>query len=125
MVYPASKLFFVGLKQASKALVKRIENRATTHPRFRSLCVSIGHFWFKMKPDKNDPEHKLKEEQAAQFGAGLMSEFMIFSLLSGIVTYEYIVSLKKEEAKTAALDARLSDLERDIASLKKRTLFGK
>lgn len=115
--FPVAKLGFLLIKQVSKPFAKSIAARAKKSPLFKDwVCVPIAqlfHFYeVKMKmralnlgQGKVTKVPKLTETKAVEQGAEILSEFIIISIASGILIYEYNRSKEKDDAKEEKLKA--------------------
>jgi len=115
--FPVAKLGFLLIKQVSKPFAKSIAARAKTSPLFKNwVCIPVAqafHFYeVKMKmralnlgTGKVTKVPKLTETKAVEQGAEILSEFIIISIASGILIYEYNRSKEKDDAKEEKLKA--------------------
>jgi len=127
--FPVAKLGFLLIKQVSKPVAKSIAARAKTSPLFKNwVCIPVAqlfHFYeVKMKMralnlggGKVTKVPKLTEAKAVEQGAEILSEFIIISIASGILIYEYNRSSEKEEAKEEKLKADRESIKNKIFEL--------
>jgi len=118
--FPVAKLGFLLIKQVSKPIAKQIAARAKNSRLFREyVCIPVAQLfhWYEIKMKmrmlniggKVTKVPKLNDAKAVEQGAEILSEFIIISIASAILIYEYNRSKEKEDAKETA---RVQDTEK-------------
>ena len=127
--FPVAKLGFLLVKQVSKPLAKSVAARAKNSPFFKNwVCIPVAqlfHFYevkMKMKAlnlgtGKVTKVPKLTEAKAVEQGSEILSEFIIISIASAILIYEYNRSSEKDEAKENKLKADRESIRNKIFEL--------
>jgi len=127
--FPVAKLGFLLVKQVSKPLAKSVAARAKKSPFFKNwVCIPVAqlfHFYeVKMKmralnlgTGKVTKVPKLTEARAVEQGSEILSEFIIISIASAILVYEYNRSKEKEDAKEEKLKADRESIKNKIFEL--------
>jgi len=127
--FPVAKLGFLLVKQVSKPLAKSVAARAKKSPFFKNwVCIPVAqlfHFYeVKMKmralnlgTGKVTKVPKLTEAKAVEQGSEILSEFIIISIASAILIYEYNRSKEKEDAKEEKLKADRESIKNKIFEL--------
>merc|ERR1712062_660101 len=118
--FPLAKLGVLVIKQISKPLANSIARRARTNDFFRNwilLPTSQLFHWADVKVrmrilnlGKVTKVPKLDEKKAIDTGAQLLSEFIILSIASGILIWEYRRQSAKDEAKQIELEREKREL---------------
>ncbi|XP_067875051.1 optic atrophy 3 protein homolog [Heterodontus francisci] len=124
--YPIVKLLMLGVRQVSRPLANSIKASARRSQFFkRYICLPPAqvYHWIEMKAKmrimgfKGAQVQPLSEEVAAELGAELLGEAIVFGIGGACILAEYIRqaanSLKKEEA----LNSTLQSLEQQVAQL--------
>eukprot|EP00092_Neocalanus_flemingeri_P095450 GFUD01121443.1.p1 GENE.GFUD01121443.1~~GFUD01121443.1.p1 ORF type:complete len:327 (-),score=106.22 GFUD01121443.1:12-992(-) len=127
--FPVAKLGFLLVRQVSKPLAKSVAARAKKSPFFRDwVCVPVAqlfHFYeIKMKmralnlgTGKVTKVPKLTEAKAVEQGSEILSEFVIISIASSILIYEYNRQTEKDEVKQEKLKADRESIKNKIFEL--------
>jgi len=127
--FPVVKLGVLVIKQISKPLANFVKRRAVNNKFFRDyICMppaQIYHFFDdrvtyyvrNVDPTDKNPHKRLNEKAAIDLGANLLGEFVIISVASIILVWEYNRQKEKEAAKEAMelqvareMEARVTDL---------------
>jgi len=117
--FPIAKLGFLVIKQISKPIAKRIAASAKNSRIFRDwICIPTAQLfhWYEIQlklrmlnvGGKATKVPKLNEAKAIEQGSEILSEFLLLSIASSILIYEYNRSSEKEAAKE---EARKADQE--------------
>ncbi|PFH32676.1 optic atrophy 3 protein (opa3) protein [Besnoitia besnoiti] len=127
MVFPAAKLFTVGIRQLSKPMAQYMQRKAQNSEGFKAVCVWIASRYnsveqriinrFYGRSGKHAPVRKLNEAKAIELGATVFGEFVIFGTAAIALGFEYRRSVLKEAAKERELLERLYVLEAQILQL--------
>ncbi|CAN9511641.1 unnamed protein product [Ophioblennius macclurei] len=145
--FPIAKLLYLGVRQMSKPVANRIKAGAKRSPFFRTyVCLPPAqiYHWIEMRTKMHIMGFRglaikpLNEEAAAELGAELLGEAIIFLIGGGCMVLEYsrqaansrrkeeeqnetIASLQTQigelELKTETLDAQLRELNRQLLSI--------
>jgi len=108
--FPVAKLGFLFVKQISKPVAKQIAARAKSSRLFRDyVCIPVAQLfhWYEVKlkvqmmnvGGKVTKVPKLNEAKAIEQGSEILSEFILLSIASTILIYEYNRSKEKEDKK--------------------------
>ncbi len=127
------------MKTIAKPVASRIKVEAKKHPRFSSLCISLGQFTHQITSRLNVLASgykiigvsSLPEEEALSRGINFLSETFVFSVAGTIIVVEYARSEAKnaEKAKKAQeaeqefrqyLEDKFTHLTQEIAVLQTR-----
>lgn len=126
---PLLKLGFLLVKQVSKPFAKFIAAKAKNSKVFRDwVCMPIANGVNKMEvrmkframnlgQGKVTKVPKLSEAKAVEQGSEILSEFIILSIASGILTWEYWKSSEKDKAKEEKLKADREMIKQKIYEL--------
>jgi len=98
--FPVAKLGFLFVKQISKPVAKQIAARAKSSRLFRDyVCIPVAQLfhWYEVKlkvqmmnvGGKVTKVPKLNEAKAIEQGSEILSEFILLSIASTILIYEY------------------------------------
>jgi hypothetical protein len=139
---PFIKIFAVIFKELSKPLAASIKSYAKAHPTFRGFALTTGryHEYFSQHVEvlwASGGRARLKEvkpvpeQTALTVGADLMSQGFLLASALGLVWFEYArgnqakeaearEKAEREAAKAAIREARLLDIERQVADLAQR-----
>jgi hypothetical protein len=139
---PFIKIFAVLFKEVSKPLASSIKNFAKTHPTFRGFALATGRYheyfsqhvevlWASGGRTRLRELKPVPEQTALTVGADLMSQGFLLSTAMGLVWLEYARAnqtkeaearekAEREAAKSAIREARLLDIERQVADLQCR-----
>jgi len=127
--FPVVKLGVLVVKQISKPLANFVKSRAVKNKFFRDyICMppaQIYHFiddrvtyYVRNVARTEDTPHKrLNEKAAIELGANLLGEFVIISVASVILIWEYNRQKEKESAREAQEQAVLQNMENRITDL--------
>ena len=125
--FPLAKLGFLAIKQISKPIANSIARRAKSSRLFREyVCIPIAQLfhWYDvrvrmriMNLGKVTSVPKLNEEKAIEQGSQLLSEFIILSVASGVILYEYNRQSEKEEVKQEQLEREKALINDKIINL--------
>mmetsp|Transcript_9109 Transcript_9109/g.33628 ORF Transcript_9109/g.33628 Transcript_9109/m.33628 type:complete len:140 (-) Transcript_9109:2629-3048(-) len=121
---PLVKLGILGIKIISKQVVKNAKVAMTRSPRFHAWAVRFGRFYhryeFQWKTGRrNRSLEDVDDAKAVQSAAEIIGEGILFVILAVLVTWEYHIKPKREEAaETAALNLRFQELREDMDVIK-------
>jgi len=126
--FPVAKLGFLLVKQVAKPIAKSIAARARNSRLFREyICIPVAQafHWYEIKlkmrmmnvGGKVTKVPKLNETKAIEQGSEILSEFILLSLASVILIYEYNRSKEKDDAKENALAAERERLKNKMFEL--------
>ncbi|KAI9542195.1 Optic atrophy 3 protein [Dissostichus eleginoides] len=145
--FPIAKLLYLGVRQLSKPIANRIKAGARRSEFFKNyICLPPAqiYHWIEMRTKmrimgfRGATIKPLNEELAAELGAELLGEGIIFIIGTGCMVLEYsrqatnsrhkeeeqnetIISLQTQIAElamtTETLDARLREMNRQLVSL--------
>ena len=120
----AKVLFF---PQISKPIANTIAKRAKSSRLFREyVCIPVAQLfhWYDVRVrmrilnlGKATAVPKLNQEKAIETGSQLLSEFIILSVASSVVVYEWRRSAEKEEARIAEADKERDMLHEKVSGL--------
>lgn len=103
--FPAIKLGFLAFRQVSGRISNAIKNRAKNHPFVRKyICLPPAQLYSKIEIKirmigmnlTRDTIPRLNEAQAAELGAGLLAETIIYMIGAGIIVFDYRRQSEKE-----------------------------
>ncbi|KAL5008178.1 hypothetical protein ScPMuIL_013759 [Solemya velum] len=127
MVFPIIKLASLFIKQLSKPLAVHMKQRAKSHPFFRNyICMPPAQLYhwadvnIRMRMlglGKAGSVEPLSESMAIELGAEMLGEFIIFSIASGTLYFEYQRSSKKEQIKEEERKQEMREFERRVEDL--------
>ncbi|KAM4642622.1 optic atrophy 3 protein [Discoglossus pictus] len=124
--FPIAKLLYLGIRQISKPLANRIKAGARASPFFRTyICLPPAqvYHWVEMRSKmrimgfRGAAIKPLNEDAAAELGAELLGEAIIFLVGGGCLVAEYTRQAINSRKKEEELEARLGSLEGEIARL--------
>uniref|UniRef100_A0A3Q4AP17 Outer mitochondrial membrane lipid metabolism regulator OPA3 n=1 Tax=Mola mola TaxID=94237 RepID=A0A3Q4AP17_MOLML len=145
--FPIAKLLYLGVRQLSKPVANRLKAGARTSEFFKTyICLPPAqlYHWIEMRMKmrimgfRGSNIKPLNEEAAAELGAELLGEAVVFLVGGGCMVLEYsrqsansrrkeeelnetIASLQTEMAEltltTETLDAQLRELNRQLLSI--------
>ncbi|XP_068106229.1 optic atrophy 3 protein [Hyperolius riggenbachi] len=124
--FPIAKLLYLGVRQVSKPLANRIKAGARRSEFFRNyICLPPAQFyhWVEMRAKmrimgfRGAAIKPLNEEAAAELGAELLGESIIFLIGGGCMVAEYSRQASNSRRKEEEQEARLSSMETEIARL--------
>jgi len=125
--FPVVKLGVLLIKQISKPLANFVKSRAIKSSVFRHyVCMPPAQFyhWFDIRmkmymsnitrTKDSTPIPKLNQEAAIELGANLLGEFIILSIASAILIWEYNRQKENENRKENDKEDRMTNLENRI-----------
>lgn len=125
--FPLAKLGFLVVKQISKPIANSIAGRAKSSRLFREyVCIPVAQLfhWYDVKVrmrilnlGKVTTIPKLNQEKAIETGSQLLSEFIILSIASSMLVYEYRRSSEKEEARQAEVEREKQEMANKVMCL--------
>ncbi|XP_063287851.1 optic atrophy 3 protein [Pelobates fuscus] len=124
--FPIAKLLYLGVRQLSKPLANRIKAGARRSEFFRTyVCLPPAqvYHWVEMRAKmrimgfRGAAIKPLNEEVAAELGAELLGEAIIFLVGGGCLVAEYSRQAANSKRKEEELESRLSVMEAEIARL--------
>ncbi|XP_053328669.1 optic atrophy 3 protein [Spea bombifrons] len=124
--FPIAKLLYLGIRQISKPLANRIKAGARRSEFFRTyVCLPPAqvYHWVEMRAKmrimgfRGAAVKPLNEEAAAELGAELLGEAIIFVVGGGCLVAEYARQAANTRRKEEELEARLHEMEQKITSL--------
>ncbi|XP_039235224.1 optic atrophy 3 protein [Pipra filicauda] len=126
--FPLAKLLTLGARQLSRPLAARIKAGARASPFFRAyICLPPAqlYHWVEMRTKmrllgfRGAAVKPLNEEAAAELGAELLGEALVFGV-GGLCLYlEYLRQAGQSRRREEHLEQTLSDLRRDIEGLRR------
>ncbi|XP_003229901.1 optic atrophy 3 protein [Anolis carolinensis] len=124
--FPIAKLLYLGVRQISKPLAARIKDGARASPFFRQyICgppAQIYH-WVEMRAKmrimgfRGAAIKPLNEEAAAELGAELLGEAIVFVVGGLCIFLEYSRQSTNSKKKEDELNSTLLSLQEQIAEL--------
>eukprot|EP00835_Amoeboradix_gromovi_P005152 NODE_458_length_8223_cov_0.302683.p6 type:complete len:148 gc:universal NODE_458_length_8223_cov_0.302683:3192-2749(-) len=115
------KIFSLAMKQLSKPLVSSFKNFATSNDMFKKGCIKIGQTMHTLEKGLtgrgrlNIPGAPqilpLSDERALESGAGMLSEFILFSIAGGLLIWENRRNAKSSSDKESTQEKRISEME--------------
>ncbi|XP_061827988.1 optic atrophy 3 protein homolog [Nerophis lumbriciformis] len=124
--FPIAKLLYLGVKQMSKPIANRIKAGARSSDFFRSyVCLPPAqlYHWVEMRTKmrimgfRGSTIKPLNEEAAAELGAELLGETVVFLVGGGCMVLEYSRQAANSRRKEEELSETLSGLQTQIAEL--------
>ncbi|XP_061918144.1 optic atrophy 3 protein homolog [Entelurus aequoreus] len=124
--FPIAKLLYLGVKQMSKPIANRIKAGARSSEFFRSyVCLPPAqlYHWVEMRTKmrimgfRGSTIKPLNEEAAAELGAELLGETVVFLVGGGCMVLEYSRQAANSRRKEEELSETLSGLQTQIAEL--------
>ncbi|XP_075042277.1 optic atrophy 3 protein [Mixophyes fleayi] len=124
--FPIAKLLHLGIRQISKPLANRIKAGARRSDFFRNyICLPPAqvYHWVEMRAKmrimgfRGAAIKPLNEEAAAELGAELLGEAIVFLVGGGCMVAEYARQSANSRRKEEELEARLGSMEAEIARL--------
>ncbi|XP_040182837.1 optic atrophy 3 protein homolog [Rana temporaria] len=124
--FPIAKLLYLGVRQISKPLANRIKARALRSEFFRTyVCLPPAQFyhWVEMRAKmrimgfRGAAIKPLNEDTAADLGAELLGEGIIFLVEGGCMVLDYSRQAANSRRKEEEMEARLKAMEAEIAHL--------
>ncbi|XP_015676162.1 optic atrophy 3 protein [Protobothrops mucrosquamatus] len=124
--FPIAKLLYLGVRQLSKPLAARIKDGARASPFFRQyVCgppAQIYH-WVEMRAKmrimgfRGAAIKPLNEEAAAELGAELLGEAIVFGVGGLCIFLEYSRQTTNTKKKEEELDSTLLGLQEQVMEL--------
>ncbi|EUB63455.1 Optic atrophy 3 -like protein [Echinococcus granulosus] len=131
--FPVFKLGVLAVKQISRPIANRLKQKASHNGFFRRyLCIPSGqlyHIWntrLKLKIlglNKPKDVKKLPEESAAEVGAEILGECIMFSIGAFLIFLEYRRQSRNEAEKERKARSELVALHNAIQGLESRVAF--
>ncbi|OCT66111.1 hypothetical protein XELAEV_18042364mg [Xenopus laevis] len=124
--FPIAKLLYLGIRQISKPLANRIKAGARRSEFFRTyVCLPPAqvYHWVEMRSKMRIMGFRgavikpLNEDAAAELGAELLGEAIIFLIGGGCMVAEYSRQSANSHRKEEEMEARLGSMEAEIARL--------
>ncbi|XP_063794507.1 optic atrophy 3 protein [Pseudophryne corroboree] len=124
--FPIAKLLYLGIRQISKPLANRLKAGARRSDFFRTyVCLppAQAYHWIEMRAKmrimgfRGAAIKPMNEEAAAELGAELLGEAIIFLVGGGCMVAEYSRQSANARRKEEELEARLHSMEAEIARL--------
>uniref|UniRef100_A0A8C4QC20 Outer mitochondrial membrane lipid metabolism regulator OPA3 n=1 Tax=Eptatretus burgeri TaxID=7764 RepID=A0A8C4QC20_EPTBU len=126
VAFPLIKLIILGIRQVSKPMANRISSRARTNHFWRRFCIppaQCDYHWvdikFKMHLLGFSVRHvqPLQEDEAAELGSRILSEFFVFLVAGGCLYVEYVRQSESSHKKLQEEQQRFSDLQDRLSHL--------
>ncbi|CAI5780696.1 optic atrophy 3 protein [Podarcis muralis] len=124
--FPIAKLLYLGVRQLSKPLAARIKDGARASPFFRQyICgppAQLYH-WVEMRAKmrimgfRGAAIKPLNEEAAAELGAELLGEAIVFGVGGLCIFLEYSRQTTNSKKKEDELSSTLESLQEQVAEL--------
>ncbi|XP_033014470.1 optic atrophy 3 protein [Lacerta agilis] len=124
--FPIAKLLYLGVRQLSKPLAARIKDGARASPFFRQyVCgppAQLYH-WVEMRAKmrimgfRGAAIKPLNEEAAAELGAELLGEAIVFGVGGLCIFLEYSRQTTNTKKKEDDLSSTLESLQEQVAEL--------
>ncbi|XP_054651309.1 optic atrophy 3 protein homolog [Dunckerocampus dactyliophorus] len=124
--FPIAKLLYLGVKQMSKPIANRIKAGARRSDFFRNyICLPPAqlYHWIEMRTKmrimgfRGSTIKPLNEETAAELGAELLGETVVFLIGGGCMVLEYSRQSANSRRKEEELNETLTGLQTQIAEL--------
>ncbi|KAF7665320.1 hypothetical protein LDENG_00147700 [Lucifuga dentata] len=124
--FPIAKLLYLGVRQMSKPVANRIKAGARRSEFFKNyICLPPAqlYHWIEMRTKmrimgfRGSTIKPLNEESAADLGAELLGEAVIFLVGGGCVLLEYSRQAANSRRKEEELNAIVTDLQTQLAEL--------
>ncbi|KAM9321933.1 optic atrophy 3 protein [Gastrophryne carolinensis] len=124
--FPIAKLLYLGVRQISKPLANRIKAGARRSDFFRNyVCLPPAqvYHWVEMRAKmrimgfRGAAIKPLNEEAAAELGAELLGEAIVFLVGGGCMVLEYSRQSANSRRKEEELEARLRSMEAELSRL--------
>uniref|UniRef100_A0A3Q2Q0L8 Outer mitochondrial membrane lipid metabolism regulator OPA3 n=1 Tax=Fundulus heteroclitus TaxID=8078 RepID=A0A3Q2Q0L8_FUNHE len=124
--FPIAKLLYLGVRQMSKPVANRIKAGARRSNFFKTYCcmppAQLYH-WIEMRTKmrimgfKGASIKPLNEEAAAELGAELLGEAVVFLIGGGCMVLEYSRQATNARRKEEELNETIVSLQTQIAEL--------
>ncbi|XP_029964315.1 optic atrophy 3 protein homolog [Salarias fasciatus] len=124
--FPIAKLLYLGVRQMSKPVANRIKAGAKRSPFFRTyVCLPPAqlYHWIEMRTKMHIMGFRglaikpLNEEAAAELGAELLGEAIIFLIGGGCMVLEYSRQAANSRRKEEELNETITSLQTQIGEL--------
>nr|XP_006627592.1 PREDICTED: optic atrophy 3 protein [Lepisosteus oculatus] len=124
--FPIAKLLYLGIRQMSKPVANRIKAGARRSEFFKNyICLPPANLyhWIEMRTKmrimgfRGATIKPLNEEAAAELGAELLGEAIIFLVGGGCMVLEYARQSANTRRKEEELNHTLADLQTQVAEL--------
>ncbi|XP_010897187.2 optic atrophy 3 protein homolog [Esox lucius] len=124
--FPIAKLLYLGVRQLSKPVANKIKAGALRSEFFKTyVCLPPGqlYHWVEMKTKmrimgfRGSTIKPLNEEAAAELGAELLGEAIIFIIGGGCMILEYSRQASNSKRKEEELNHTLSSLQAQIGEM--------
>ncbi|XP_037534299.1 optic atrophy 3 protein homolog [Nematolebias whitei] len=124
--FPIAKLLYLGVRQLSKPVANRIKAGARRSEFFKTyICLPPAqlYHWIEMRTKmrimgfKGATIKPLNEEAAAELGAELLGEAIVFLIGGGCMVLEYSRQAANSRRKEEELNETIIDLQTQIAEL--------
>ncbi|OCT67761.1 optic atrophy 3 protein homolog [Xenopus laevis] len=124
--FPIAKLLYLGIRQISKPLANRIKAGAQRSEFFRTyVCLPPAqvYHWVEMRAKMRIMGFRgavikpLNEDAAAELGAELVGEAIVFLIGGGCLVAEYARQSANSRRKEEEMEARLGSMETELARL--------
>ncbi|XP_019716733.1 optic atrophy 3 protein homolog [Hippocampus comes] len=124
--FPIAKLLYLGVKQLSKPVASRIKAGARSSEFFKNyICLPPAqlYHWIEMRTKMRIMGFRganikpLNEDAAAELGAELLGETIIFLVGGGCMVLEYTRQAANSRRKEDELNQTLTSLQTQVAEL--------
>ncbi|KAJ0021909.1 hypothetical protein NQD34_009400 [Periophthalmus magnuspinnatus] len=124
--FPIAKLLYLGVRQMSKPVANRIKAGARRSEFFKTyICLPPAqlYHWIEMRTKmrimgfRGATIKPLNEESAAELGAELLGEAIIFFIGGGCMVLEYSRQAANSRRKEDELNATITSLQTQLAEL--------
>ncbi|XP_070685684.1 optic atrophy 3 protein homolog [Pempheris klunzingeri] len=124
--FPIAKLLYLGVRQMSKPVANRIKAGARRSEFFKNyICLPPAqlYHWIEMRTKmrimgfRGSTIKPLNEESAAELGAELLGEAIIFLIGGGCMVLEYSRQATNSRRKEEELNESITSLQTQIAEL--------
>ncbi|XP_015806262.1 optic atrophy 3 protein homolog [Nothobranchius furzeri] len=124
--FPIAKLLYLGVRQLSKPVANRIKAGARRSEFFKNyICLPPAqmYHWIEMRTKmrimgfKGATIKPLNEDAAAELGAELLGEAIIFLIGGGCMVVEYSRQAANSRRKEEELNETITSLKTEIAEL--------
>ncbi|XP_053278655.1 optic atrophy 3 protein homolog [Limanda limanda] len=124
--FPIAKLLYLGVRQMSKPVANRIKAGARRSEFFKSyICLPPAqiYHWVEMRTKmrimgfRGSTIKPLNEEMAAELGAELLGEAIIFLIGTGCMVLEYSRQAANSRRKEEELTETITSLQTQLAEL--------
>ncbi|XP_056622377.1 optic atrophy 3 protein homolog [Triplophysa dalaica] len=124
--FPIAKLLYVGIRQLSKPLANRIKAGARQSEFFKNyICLppAQAYHWIEMRTKmrimgfRGSSIKPLNEDAAAELGAELLGEAIIFIIGGGCMVLEYSRQAANSRRKEEELTENMNNLHTQLGEL--------